>query len=210
LPFNYGSVNNFGVREASGELILMLNNDVEVIRPDWLDHMVGLAIKPGIGVVGAKLYFGDDTIQHAGVVVGMGEVAGHVNVHVPGNNLGYMGRLVCVQNFSAVTGACMMVRKEIYQSIGGLDEDFPLCYSDVDLCLRIMQAGYRNVWTPDAELYHHESKTRGLDDTPEKHARYRAEVARFKDKWAKFYAIGDPHYNRNFRLDTQHPLPRVT
>ncbi len=209
MPFNYGAVNNFAVREARGELVLLMNNDIEVINPDWLEHMVGLATKPGVGVVGAKLYYPDKSVQHAGVIIGMGEVAGHVNVGVPGDNLGYLGRLVCVQNFSAVTGACMMVRKEIYEEVGGLDEEYPLCYSDIDLCLKILQAGYRNAWTPDAELYHHESKTRGPEDTPAKIARYRAEVDRFHRKWLEFRTAGDPFFNRNFRLDIQHPLPRV-
>lgn len=200
-PFNYAAVNNFGAAHASGEVLLFLNNDIEAINPDWLELMVKHALRPEVGAVGAKLYYPDDTIQHAGIVVGMGGVAGHAHLHFPRSATGYMDRLQLPHNCSAVTGACLMTRREVFEKAGGFDEGFVLSFNDVDLCLQIQALGYRVLWTPEAELYHFESKTRGYEDTPEKLARFRREYQRFIAKWGKFLEAGDPFYNPNFRLD---------
>lgn len=200
-PFNYAAINNFGAAHARGELLLFLNNDIEAINPDWLERMATHALRPEVGAVGAKLYFADDTVQHAGIVVGMGGVAGHVHLHFPREAAGYMERLRVPHNCSAVTGACLLTRREVFEKSGGFDEGFVLAFNDVDLCLQIQALGYRVLWTPEAELYHFESKTRGYEDTPEKLARFRTEYRRFVAKWEKWLAGGDPYYNPAFRLD---------
>lgn len=200
-PFNYAAVNNFAAREARGELLLFLNNDVDAINPDWLEVMVKQAVQPGVGAVGAKLYYADDTVQHAGIVVGMGGVAGHGHLNYPRSAAGHMQRLLVTQNVAAVTGACLLCRRSVFESIGGFDEGFVLAFNDVDLCLQILSAGHRIVWTPDAELYHLESKTRGYEDTPEKQQRFRREYDLFHLKWGAFLAAGDPFYSPHFRLD---------
>jgi GT2 family glycosyltransferase len=200
-PFNYAAVNNFAVTHARGDLVLFLNNDVLAITPDWLEAMVKLAEQPGVGAVGAKLYYPDDTVQHAGVVVGMGGVAGHSHVYYPRTAAGYMQRLVITQNVSAVTGACLLMPRHVFDSIGGFDEGFVLAFNDVDLCLQVLAAGYRVVWTPDAELYHLESKTRGKEDTLEKQKRFKREYDLFQLKWGEFLKQGDPYYSPHFRLD---------
>ena len=202
-PFNYAAVNNFAAREARGELLLFLNNDTEGINPDWMEAMVKLAVQPGVGAVGAKLYFADDTIQHAGIVVGMGGVAGHSHLAYPRGAQGYGQRLRFTQNVAAVTGACLLCPRRVFEEIGGFDEGFVLAFNDVDLCLSILKAGHRVVWTPDAELYHFESKTRGYEDTPEKQARFKRECDLFYLKWDAFLKAGDPYYSRHFRLDRQ-------
>ena len=201
--FNYAAVNNFAAREARGELLLFLNNDTEGINPDWMESLVKQAVQPGVGAVGAKLYFADDTIQHAGIVVGMGGVAGHSHLFYPRGAQGYGQRLRFTQNVAAVTGACLLCPRAVFEQVGGFDEGFVLAFNDVDLCLSILKAGHRVVWTPDAELYHLESKTRGYEDTPEKQARFRRECDLFYSKWADFLKAGDPYYNRHFRLDRQ-------
>ncbi len=199
-PFNFSAINNFGVAKAAGSVIGLLNNDIEVINDDWLDEMVSHAIRPEIGCVGAKLYYPDGTIQHAGVVLGVGGVAGHAHRHFAGNDDGYCGRLKLVQNFSAVTAACLLVRKATYLEVGGLDEiNLPVAYNDVDLCLKVREAGYRNLWTPYAELYHHESATRGADDTPKKRARAEKERRYMRHRWGKLLD-NDPYYNPNLTL----------
>jgi len=200
-PFNYAAVNNFAARQARGELLLFLNNDVESINPDGIEALVKLAVQPGVGAVGAKLYYADDTIQHAGIIVGLGGVAGHGHLNFPRSAAGYMQKLLHTQNVSAVTGACLLTRKSIFEAVGGFDEGFVLAFNDVDLCLQILQQGYRIVWTPDAELYHYESKTRGPEDTDEKQARFRREYELFHLKWGDFLKKGDPYYNPHFRLD---------
>lgn len=199
--FNYAAVNNFAARQARGELLLFLNNDVEAIGPDWLEAMVKHALLPGVGAVGAKLYYPDDTVQHAGIVVGMGGVAGHSHLHYPRHAPGHDQRLLVVQNVSAVTGACLLCPRRVFEAVGGFDEGFVLAFNDVDLCLAILSAGHRIVWTPEAELYHFESKTRGYEDTPEKQLRFRRESDLFHLKWGRFLAAGDPYYSRHFRLD---------
>ena len=200
-PFNYASVNNFAATHAKGELLLFLNNDIEAITPDWLEAMVKQAIQPGVGAVGAKLYYADDTIQHAGIILGMGGIAGHSHLNFPRDASGYMQRLKITQNCAAVTGACLMVPRAVFEKVGGFDEGFVLAFNDVDLCVQIMTQGYRVVWTPESELYHLESKTRGYEDTPEKQERFRREIELFRSKWADLLDKGDPYYSPHFRLD---------
>ena len=201
--FNYSAINNYGVRRCSGEYILLLNNDTEVITSDWLQEMLMFAQREDVGAVGAKLYYPDHTIQHAGVILGLGGLAGHAFCNAEINNVGYMGRLIYAQNLSAVTGACLMMRRTVWDEIGGLDEAFAVAFNDVDLCMRIRQAGYLIVWTPFAELYHYESKSRGMDNTPEKRKRFKGEVLRFQERWRKELDAGDPYYNPNFSLDRE-------
>jgi GT2 family glycosyltransferase len=195
--FNYSAVNNWAAAQARGEVLLLLNNDIEAINPGWVERMLDHALRPEVGAVGAKLYFSDGTIQHAGVIIGVGPVAGHSHRFVAGDSPGYANRLAVVQNLSAVTAACLMVRNEVFHSMGGLDEEFPLALNDVDFCLRLRRAGYQIVWTPFAELYHHESRTRGRDDTPAKQARALHEITRFYRRWHKLLLTGDPFYNPN-------------
>ena len=199
--FNYSAVNNFAAAQVRGEVLLFLNNDVEVINADWLERLLEHALRPEVGAVGAKLYYPDDRVQHAGVVLGVGAVAGHVHLGAARNAFGYCCRLISVQNYSAVTGACLMMRRNVFEEIRGFDEDFPLAFNDTDLCMRVRRNGYRIVWTPWAELYHHESATRGHEDTPEKKARFHAEMSRFLMKWGDRLQGGDPFYSPN--LSTQ-------
>ena len=198
--FNFSAINNFGAQYAKGEYILLLNNDIEVITPDWLEQMLMFAQREDVGAVGAMLYYPDDTIQHAGVVLGIGGVAGHSHKCFPRNHRGYMFRLTLAQNYSCVTAACTLMRRKVWDEVGGLDEAFKVAFNDVDLCMRIRKAGYLVVWTPFAELYHYESKSRGLEDTPEKQARFDGEVARFQSRWAAELEAGDPYYNPNLTL----------
>lgn len=200
-PFNDSAINNFGAQYCTGEYLLLLNNDIEVITPDWIEEMLMYAQRPDVGAVGAKLYYPDKTIQHAGVILGIGGVAEHAHKYFNRNEFGYMGRLLYAQNVSAVTAACVMIRRDIWDEVGGLDETFKVAFNDVDLCMRIRKCGYLIIWTPFAELYHYESKSRGLDDTPEKRRRFEGEVRHFQERWAKELAAGDPYYNPNFRLD---------
>jgi GT2 family glycosyltransferase len=200
-PFNYAAVNNFAAHQAKGDYLLFLNNDIESISPDWLESMVKAAAQPGVGAVGAKLYYADDTIQHAGIVVGMGGVAGHAHLNFPRAAAGHMQRLTHAQNVAAVTGACLLTPAKVFREVGGFDEGFVLAFNDVDLCLQILSKGYRVVWTPDAELYHLESKTRGPEDTAEKEARFKREIDLFHVKWGDFLKKGDPYYSPHFRLD---------
>jgi GT2 family glycosyltransferase len=196
-PFNYSAINNFGVKHARGEYIGLINNDIEVISPDWLDEMIGHAHRPEVGCVGAKLYYDDLSIQHAGVILGIGGVANHAHKFSTRTAPGYFARLLCVQNFSAVTGACLIVAKQLYQEVGGLNEtNLPVAFNDIDFCLRVRQAGYKIVWTPYAELYHHESKSRGADDSPEKQARFQSETEYMKATWGD-WLNNDPYYNPN-------------
>lgn len=201
--FNYSRINNLGVSAAEGSYVVLLNNDTQVITLNWMEELLMYAQRKDVGAVGAKLYYEDKTIQHAGVVIGLGahRTAGHTHYRVSSNNLGYMGRLCYAQDVSAVTGACLMVKKEIYEKIGGLDEDFAVSLNDVDFCLRIREAGYLNVFTPFAELYHFESISRGLDDKGAKAERYNQESERFRKKWRNLLEMGDPYYNPNFSLD---------
>ena len=202
--FNYSAINNFGIKEAAtGEYILLLNNDIEVITPDWIQEMLMFAQRSDVGAVGAMLYYPDDTIQHAGVIVGLGGVAGHSHKNFPRKHCGYMYRAAIAQNLSAVTAACMMVPRDVWEKVHGLDEAFEVAFNDVDLCMRIREAGYLIVWTPYAELYHYESKSRGYEDTPEKQKRFEGEVHRFQGRWKKELEEGDPYYNPNLTLDRE-------
>ncbi len=201
--FNYSAVNNLGVKHATGEYILLLNNDTEVITSNWLEEMLMYAQREDVGAVGAKLLYADRTIQHAGVVLGLGahRTAGHGHYKMSVQNLGYMGRLCYAQNMSAVTGACLLVKKALFEEVGGLEESFAISLNDVDFCLKLREKGYLNVWTPFAQLYHHESISRGLDDSGEKAERYNRESEQFRTKWKEVLEAGDPYYNPNFTLD---------
>lgn len=201
--FNYSAINNLGVKYASGEYVLLLNNDTEVITVNWMEELLMYAQREDVGAVGAKLYYGDKTIQHAGVVLGLGahRTAGHSHYRQHRQNLGYMGRLCYAQDVSAVTGACLLVRKERYLSVGGLDKSLAVSLNDVDFCLKLREKGLLNVFTPFAELFHYESASRGLDDKGERAQRYNRESERFREKWKKVLEAGDPYYNPNFSLD---------
>ena len=201
--FNYSKVNNFGVKEASGDYILLLNNDTQVITVNWMEELLMYAQREDVGAVGAKLYYGNKTIQHAGVVLQLGahRTAGHSHYGQHRDNLGYMGRLCYAQDVSAVTGACLLVKKKLFEEVGGLDESFAISLNDVDFCLKLREKGLLNVFTPFAELYHFESVSRGLDDQGEKAARYNDESERFREKWKEVLEKGDPYYNPNFSLD---------
>lgn len=201
--FNYSAVNNLGVKYSTGEYVLLLNNDTEVITVNWMEELLMYAQRKDVGAVGAKLYYNDRTIQHAGVVIGLGahRTAGHTHYKQHRQNLGYMGRLCYAQNVTAVTGACLLVKKSLYEEVGGLDEGFAISLNDVDFCLKLREKGLLNVFTPFAELYHHESVSRGLDDNGEKAERYNRESACFREKWKAQLEAGDPYYNPNFSLD---------
>jgi GT2 family glycosyltransferase len=199
-PFNYAALNNAAVRMTNSSFVALVNNDIEVISPDWLTEMVGLAALPGVGAVGARLWYGNRTLQHAGVVLGIFGVAGHVHRRLPRDRTGYAGRAALLQNFSAVTAACMVVRRSHYLAVGGLDEkNLAVDYNDVDFCLRLREAGLRNVWTPQAELFHHESATRGAKRTPQQRERYAAETAWMRQRWGRLLTR-DPAYNPNLTL----------
>ena len=196
--FNYSALNNFGEKYATGEYILLLNNDTEVITPKWLEEMVMYAQQERVGCVGVKLLYPDDTIQHAGIGFGFLTLAGHMHKNFPAGHPGYMGRLVYAQDVYAVTAACLMVRKDVYEQVGGLDESFAVAFNDVDFCVRVREAGYTNIFTPFAQLYHYESKSRGLDESPEKRKRFVSEVERFQKRWKAQLEAGDPCMNPNF------------
>ncbi len=201
--FNYSKINNFGASKANGEYLLLLNNDTEVITMNWIEELLMFAQREDVGAVGAKLYYGDNTIQHAGIVIGLGvhRSAGHTHYRVDKNNFGYMGRLFYAQDVSAVTGACLLVKKKLYEELGGLDESFAVALNDVDFCLRLRKRGLLNIFTPFAELYHYESASRGTDLSGESAKRYDRESERFRERWKEELEKGDPYYNPNFSLD---------
>ena len=201
--FNYSALNNFGARYATGEYLLLLNNDTEVTTPGWLEEMVMYAQQKRVGCVGAKLLYPDDTIQHAGVGFGIGGVAGHLHKYFPATSDGYMGRLNYVQDVYGDTAACLLIRKEIYDEVHGLDESYAVAFNDVDFCVRVREAGYTNVFTPFAQLYHYESKSRGMEDNPEKQKRFQGEVLRFQARWGDLLAKGDPCTNPNFDIQRE-------
>ena len=201
--FNFSALNNSAVQQANGEFIGLINNDIEVITHQWLDEMVSLASQTGVGAVGACLWYPNNTLQHGGCATGILGVAGHLHRHLPKGHFGYFGRAKLIQTLSVVTAACMVIRKSIYQGVGGLDEiNLKVAFNDVDFCLRVREAGYRNIWTPYAELYHHESASRGLEDTAEKQLRFRDEVCFMQKRWGEtlFY---DPAYNPNLTLERE-------
>jgi glycosyltransferase involved in cell wall biosynthesis len=199
-PFNFSAINNFAVKEALGQLVGLVNSDVEAIDRGWLTEMVSQAMRPGVGAVGAMLYYPNNTVQHAGVVLGLGGVAGHPYKEFPRGDQGQKNRLRLVQNYSAVTAACLVIRKDRYLEVGGLNEkELPIAFNDVDLCCKLIQAGYRNLWTPFAEFYHHESATRGVEDTPEKKARFQSEIDYMMNTWGNLL-MSDPAYSPNLTL----------
>jgi len=199
--FNFSEICNEGSKRANGKHIVFLNNDIEIITPNWLEEMLMFCQRDDVGAVGAKLYFSNRSIQHAGVVLGIEGTAGHILYGAPFGSVGYMGNLQIVQNMSALTGACMMVKRKVFEEVGLFSPEFYNSYNDVDLCIRIRKAGYLIVWTPYAEAYHFESKTRGYNITPEKKRKLANEIALFKAKWKDEIAAGDPYYNRNFSLE---------
>ena len=209
-PFNYSAINNFGAGVAKGDYLLLLNNDTEILSPDWMQEMLMFAQRPDVGAVGAKLLYPDGTVQHGGIGVGIMHLAGHLHRGFPGDAPGYMGRLCYAQNLSAVTAACMLVPRLAWEAAGGMDESYPVVFNDVDFCLRLRKAGLLIVWTPFAELIHYESKTRGSDeDTPEKLAFFKGETRRFQTKWNGVLTLGDPYYNPNLTRKKEDFSPRV-
>lgn len=198
--FNYSAINNFAVSQTDGQYLIFLNNDTEVIYPGWMEEMLGICQQPDVGIVGAKLYYPDETIQHAGVILGLGGIAGHLFVGEPKEDCGYMARASRMQNVSAVTAACMMSSRETFLQVQGFDERLQVALNDVDYCLKAVQKGKMVVYTPYAQLYHYESKSRGLEDTPEKKARYDGEVEYFREKWPEILQNGDPFYHPNLSV----------
>lgn len=203
-PFNFSQLNNHAAREARGELLAFVNNDIEVIDGEWLREMASHAVRPEVGAVGAKLLFPDGTVQHAGIITGLGtdRIAGTPHRGIPRDSPGYCGRALAVQEFSAVTAACMVMRKQVFDEVGGFDEvNLPVSYNDVDLCLRLRELRYRVLWTPYAELYHKESASRGSDRTPENRNRFAREVGYMRKRWGALLEM-DPYFNPNLSLDS--------
>lgn len=198
-PFNYSRLNNTAVSHSQGELVCLLNDDIEVLAPEWLEEMVSFAIQPDVGAVGARLWYPDGTLQHGGVILGVGGVAGHAHPRLPKGDAGYFGRAVLQQELAAVTGACLVVRRRVFDAVGGLDERLAVAFNDIDFCLRLRAAGYRNIWTPFAELIHHESASRGLEDSPEKRARFRGEIHFMQQRWGTVLDQ-DPCYSPHLSL----------
>lgn len=198
--FNYSAINNFGVKYASGEYYLLLNNDTEIINEDCLKELLGYCQRQDVGAVGARLFYHDDTVQHGGVIVGYGGIAGHVFLGEPKENLGYFGRLVAAQDLSAVTAACMLVKSSVFEEVQGLNEELKVAFNDIDFCMKIRKAGYLIVYNPYAELYHYESKSRGMEDSPEKKKRFNSEKSIFRRNWPQILKNGDPYYNPNLSL----------
>lgn len=198
--FNYSAINNFGASHAKGDYLLFLNNDTEIIGGDWMTELLGYCMRDDVGAVGAKLYYEDDTVQHAGVVLGIGGIASNVFISIPKDHPGYFARAVIASDYSAVSGACMMVKRRVFEEVEGFDENLAVAYNDVDLCMKIRKAGYLIVYNPYAELYHYESKSRGLEVTPEKAKRLDFESGHFRSKWSEELEKGDPYYNPNLTL----------
>lgn len=199
--FNYSAINNFGAQHARGEYFLLLNNDTEIIHPDCLTQLLGYCQRADVGIVGAQLFYEDDTIQHAGVVLGFGGIAGHAFIGEKRGDNGYFSRIICAQNYSAVTAACMMVKASVFAEVGGMSTDLKVAFNDIDFCMKVRSAGYLIVYNPRAQLYHYESKSRGLENTQEKIERFNREMACFLDRWGEQVKAGDPYYNPNLTLD---------
>jgi len=200
-PFNFSALNNGAAKIAKGSVLCLLNNDIEIVTPDWLEEMLSFAVQDEIGCVGARLWYPNERLQHAGVVVGIGGVAGHIHHDLPRSHPGYIGRAVLHQSFSAVTAACLMIRKQVYMEVGGLDENLDVAFNDVDFCLRVHQVGYRNLWTPYAEMIHVESATRGPDTTPKNLIRFQRDSKYMQDRWGQLL-LKDPAYNPNLSLES--------
>ncbi|ETA80691.1 glycosyltransferase [Youngiibacter fragilis] len=198
--FNYSAINNYGVRFSKGEYLLLLNNDTEIINHDCIEEMLGHCMREEVGIVGAKLYYGDGSIQHAGVIIGLGGIAGHAFVSLKKGDSGYLNRENSAQDYSAVTAACLMTKKSVFESVGGFTEEMEVAFNDIDYCMKVRSSGKLVVYTPYAELFHYESKSRGLDDTPEKAKRFNSEVERFAKRWPEILKKGDPYYNPNLTL----------
>ncbi|MGJ8582008.1 MAG: glycosyltransferase family 2 protein, partial [Psychromonas sp.] len=202
-PFNYSAINNYAVTKAKGDLLVLMNNDIEILSETWLTEMVTNISRADIGCVGVKLYYPDGKLQHGGVITGLGGVAGHSHKYFPKGHPGYFKRLQVVQNLSAVTAACLAVRKEVFEEVGGLNEEsLTIAFNDVDFCLKVQQAGYRNLWSPYIEMVHHESVSRGTEDTPEKQARFASEVNYMKKTWGE-QLLNDPCYSAWLTLDRE-------
>ena len=200
-PFNYSAINNFAVEHASSEYLCLLNDDIQMIEPDWLTEMVSLAVRGKVGAVGARLLYADNTVQHGGVVLGVMGVANHLHKHVDVNHPGWFGRLQLCQELSASTAACLVVKRSRYLEVGGLDEkSLSVAFNDIDFCLRLREAGYRNLWTPFATLYHMESATRGSDMEADKFERFKDEVIYMQKRWGELLQ-SDPFYNPNLSLE---------
>lgn len=199
--FNYSRINNFGAKEANGEYVLLLNNDTEMIEPDSIKEMLDVCMRPDVGIVGAKLIFEDNTIQHAGVIIGFGGVAGHAFIGQDRDDNGYFSRIISVQDLSAVTAACLMVRRSVFNEVEGLNEEFKVAFNDIDFCLKVRKVGYLVVYNPYAQFYHYESKSRGLEDSADKVARFQQEIGLFGERWGELLENGDPYYNPNLTLD---------
>ena len=198
--FNYSAINNFGVAHARGEYLLFLNNDVKSIEPDWMEEMLGVCQRPEVGGVGAKLIYPDNTIQHAGCVIGMGGIAGHMFVDMPADRTGYLHKASLLQDMSAVTAACLMMKKEVFEQAGGFTEELAVAFNDVDLCLKVRKNNHLIVYDPYAKLYHMESKTRGAEDSKEKVRRFQTEIEYMRCHWMDILKNGDPYYNKNLSL----------
>ena len=199
--FNYSAINNFGVRHASADYILFLNNDTKVISPTAVSELLGCCMQKDVGIVGAKLLFKDNTVQHAGVVIGFGGFAGHVNTGIHKNSFGYMVRARINGNYSAVTAACMMVKRSVFEEVDGFTEEFKVGLNDVDFCLKVRETGKRVVFNAHSLWYHYESKSRGYETTPEKIERFEGEIALFQKRWPEILRDGDPYYNNNFVVE---------
>lgn len=198
--FNYSAINNFGARKARGEYLLFLNNDIQVITPDWMEEMLGVCQREEVGAAGVKLIYPDNTIQHAGCVIGIGGIAGHMFVDMPAERSGYLHKASLLQDMSAVTAACMMIKRSVFQKVKGFTEELAVAFNDVDLCLKVRREGYLIVYDPYARLYHMESKTRGAEDSEAKMRRFQTEIEYMRCHWLDILKKGDPYYNKNLSL----------
>lgn len=199
-PFNYSAINNYAASKAKGEYFLFLNNDTEVITPGWIEELLGFCQRKDTGIVGAKLYYGNNTIQHAGTVIGIGGIAGHMFVDMDRERSGYMHKASIIQDLSAVTAACMMVKRKVFEQVHGFEEELAVAFNDVDFCLRVRELGYLVVYNPYVELYHYESKSRGTEDSKEKVRRFQSEIEFMRCRWEVLLKKGDPYYNKNLSL----------